>query len=278
MNIPNIGGLLTIGKSFVMANRPEILYGASVVSTLAAVVSAARAGYKSGQQVLEEEMKQVASPEPPFDTFLDYYTEYKEQGPHMDRKEIAKLTWLNYLPTAGITLAALGSTTGLHLVHVQEKKMLAAACIMAIDEVKKEAGEYEKSLKSLGFTTSDDPEALEAAADSDGVAKFVTGDGLVEEKYLVRDAKTQRDRWSNKLEVENAVNEVNNLLATEGECSLDTFYTYAGFNNIPEGCSLGWKGGTKLNVRWDTEIRDDDRIVRQFTFRPAPKEGYQPGS
>lgn len=255
MNIPNIGGLLTIGKSFVMANRPEILYGASVVSSVVSVVAAARGGYKSGQEVLLKE---------------------QTENRVLTTKEKANLTWINYLPAAAGTLGSLSATTGLHLVHVQEKKMLAAACIMAIDEVKKEAGNYEQSLKKLGFTMDDSPEALDAVADEDGVAKFVGGDGVVEEKYLVRDAKTQRDRWATKLEIENAINSVNSYLATEGSASLNSFYTLAGYNDIPEGEVLGWSGKPNLSIKWDTQIRDDDRPVRQFSFRPAPKEGFQP--
>jgi hypothetical protein len=253
VKIPNIGGLVSVCRSFVLANRPELLLGMSVTGTIVSVVAAARGGYKSGQEVLKVEL-----------------TEDRQ----LTTKEKAQLTWLNYLPAAAGTLGSISATTGLHMVHVKEKKMLAAACLMAIDEVKKEGENYKKELKNLGFTMSDDPDELEAVADEDGVARYVYGDGIVEERYLIRDNKTGRDRWGTKLEIENALNEVNALLAAEGQCSLDTFYTYAGFDTIPEGVELGWSGKPGVSVRWETTVRGDDRPVRGFTFRPAPKVGY----
>lgn len=256
MNIPNIAGILNVGKSFVMANRPELLLGMSVTGTVMSIVAAARGGYKSGQQVMEAEI---------------------EAGEALTLKEKAQLTWINYLPAAAGGLGAISATSGLHIVHVKEKKMLAAACLMAIDEVKKEAGNYEKSLKDLGFTMSTDEKELEKVADSDGVAKHIDGEGVIEELYLVRDKRTQRDIWSNKRKIDDAVNEVNDFINREGEASLNLFYTYAGFNDVPDGLDVGWTGGTKLAIGWDTEVRDDGRPVRQFTFRPQPKAGLVTG-
>lgn len=250
MKMPNIAGLAGVGKAFVMANRPEILFGASIVSTVAAVVSAARGGYKSGQQVMEAELT---------------------QGP-MTNKEKAQLTWINYLPSAGLTFAALGSTTGLHLVHVKEKKALAATALLAIEEIKKESEQYQSSLKQLGVALTDDPAALEAAADEDGVARVTNSDGVIDELYLVRDAKTGRDKWTNKLAIDEAVNTVNAILGKNGDCDLNTFYSHAGFADIEDGTEIGWSGGP-ISITWKTVERDDGRPVKQFTFRPAPKSG-----
>jgi hypothetical protein len=79
VKIPNPTGLISLGKAFIQANRPELLLGASIVSTVSGVILAARGGYKSGQQVLQQE--------------IDTKTE-------MTTREKAKLTWINYLPAA----------------------------------------------------------------------------------------------------------------------------------------------------------------------------------
>lgn len=258
MKLPNIAGLLGVGKAFVVANRPEILFGASVVSTVGAVVAAACGGYKSGQQVLLQELG----------TDLDA----RLDANLMTTKEKAQLTWMNYLPAAGLAASAVGSTTGLHLVHVKEKKQLAAAAIMAVDQVKNEAKKYEKALHDAGFTVKTDEESLEAAADEKGVARVYNSDGEIEEIYLVRDSKTQRDIWSNTARIDDAVLRCNELLMSEGSCDLDTFYSFAGFSTIPEGGHTGWSG-EKIAVRWSNAVRDDGRPVREFTFRPAPKLG-----
>lgn len=272
MKMPNVAGLFTVGKAIVSAHRPEILFGTSVVTTVAAVVAAARGGYKSGQQVLEAEMALAASPEPPFDTFQDYYATLKEQGPKLSNKEKAQLTWLNYLPAAGLTVGSIGATTGLHIVHVKEKKQLAAVALLAIDEVKKEAKKYEDALHEVGMTIKDDPASLEAAADEKGVAKVLNTDGEIDERYLIRDGKTQRTIWSNKRLIDEAVIECNEQLSPggEGDCELNFFYTQAGFANIPDGGDLGWSG-EKLSLSWKNTVLDDGRPVREFAFRPAPR-------
>src|SRR5690348_4725881 len=116
----------SVGKAVMAAHRPEILLGTSLVSTVAGMVTAARAGYKSGQQVMA----------------VEYNLEGQDKTEVLSVKEKTQLTWINYLPSAGIGMAALGATTGLHIVHVKDKKAMAAAALMAIEEVRKNADDY----------------------------------------------------------------------------------------------------------------------------------------
>lgn len=259
MKLPNPAGLITVGKAFVSANRPELLFGTSIVTTVAAVVAAARGGYKSGYAIAEEDIKQQVV-----------------GGEKLNRKEIAQLTWLNYLPAAGITAGALGSTTGLHLVHVKEKKQLAAAALIAIDQVQKEATAYKKDvLDSVGLSPTEDPKDLDKASKKSGVAKIVHTDGEIEELYLVRDEFTGRDVYSNKHRIEEAIIDLNNQLVYGEAVDLNTFYSYAGYGNVPLGDDYGWQSGERVDVRWlDNTNRDDGRPVRPFTFRPAPSDNF----
>lgn len=270
IKLPNLKGLTTIGKSFVMANRPELLFGASIVSTLGAVVMAAKGGYESGQEVLAKELG---------------YESYDSIGDREELhvKEKIQLTWLNYLPAAGLTGAAIGSTTGLHLVHVKEKKAIAAAALMAIDEVRKEGKEYTDRILAAVEEATDEEKRQEIVdnaldPDKDGVCDMRgSDDDILEELYLVRDGKTGRDIWSNKNKIEDAVNHVNQCIAKQGDCELNTFYSLAGFDNTPDGDDWGWSGDF-LELKWDTTTRTDQRPVQRFTFRTAPKEGYDRGA
>lgn len=265
IKLPNLKGFAVMGKAAVAAHRPEILLGTSLVGTVAAVVSAGFAGFKSGQQVMSKEYD---------------ITEETPKVAELDAKEKIQLTWLNYLPSAGITLAALGSTTGLHIVHVKEKKALAAAALMAIEEVKTEAKKYEdalvgsvdKNVKSEKAKQKIVDDALDP--DGDGFAETLQNtDHEVAEMYLVRDAKTGRDIWSNTLRIEEAVNSINNFIAKHGDCDLNSFYSNAGFENTPDGDDWGWSGSW-VELKWDTTTRDDGRPVKRFAFRTDPKKGY----
>jgi hypothetical protein len=262
MKLPNITGLVGIGRAFVTANRPEILFGTSMVTTVAAVVAAARGGYKSGYTVAEEDVKRQVMGQDV-----------------LDHKEIAKLTWINYLPAAGLTGGALGATTGLHLVHVKEKKQLAAMALLAVEQVQKEAEEYKQDLlENVGLAKSEDPKELDKASKKSGVAKVVGRSGEIEELFLVRDRRTGRDIFSNRLRIEDAANNVNRQLARNEAVDLNTFYGYAGFESVPDGDDLGWNPGVDVEVKWlkESEIRDDGRPSRPFRLDPEPEENYDP--
>jgi hypothetical protein len=251
IKIPNLSGLMTIGKGFIMAHRPEMLFGASVTATLGAVALAAKGGYDAGVKVERTE---------------------NTEGRILDTKEKIQLTWLCYMPAAITTVTAIGSTTGLHIVHVKEKKALAQAALAAIDEVKQQAKEFER--ENLGILSEEEKQdVLDKRSDEDGRAIIQNSDGEIEELYLVRDAKTGRDIWSNERRIEDAVIEVNRAINKNGDAELDFFYTHAGFNDIPDGNMMGWSG-EPIGLKWTTDTRDDGRPVRVFAFQPEPKKGF----
>ena len=246
-------GLVVLGKAFVMAYRPELLLGASITATAATGVLAAKGGYKA-RGIVDE-------------------AEAKEQRP-LTAKEKANLTWHCYWPAAAASLTAMGSTTGLHIVHVKEKKQLAAMALLAIDEVKNEA--QEKIDKVVGPLDKDQQEKVleeKAGKSKKGVAKVVDSDGEIEELYLVRDAKTGRDIWSNEHRITEAVLEINNFIAKHGDCDLNTFYNNAGYGETPDGQDWGWSGAW-VELKWDVTVRDDGRPVKRFQFVTDPKKGY----
>lgn len=268
MNIPNITGLMKVGKTFILANRPEILFGASITATLASVVMAAKGGYEARGIVDAEQARREHD--------VDDAGVVKE-GP-LTSKEKIQLTWLCYMPAAVTTIGALGSTTGLHIVHVKDKKMLAQAALSAIEEVKTSAKEFEKE-HTLGVLSNDEKQKiLEERAERVPIGEKLdshieNSDGIVEPMYLVRDARTGRDIWSNDHRIEDALIEVNNVINGSGDCEINHFYNHAGFASIPDGTQVGWSGAL-VSLEWTETRRDDGRPVRVFTFRPTPEKGY----
>ena len=248
MNIPNISGLVKVVKPFVLANRPEILYGTSITATIASVVLAARAGYEARGRVEETQNPSVdlKNPENP-----------------ITLREKVELTWPCYISPVVGTVTAIGSTTGLHIVHISDKKQMAAATLAAIEEVK-------ISSKQL----------LNESVPDNSIEKKETiqnSDGVVEDLYLVRDGRSGRDIWSNKLRIEDAINKVNEMINRDGDCGLNLFYSMAGFEELyPEGDDWGWSG-SHVEIQWDNGVRDDGRPVKIFRFRKAPDKDYDRG-
>lgn len=259
--LPNVVGLMKVGKAFVQTNRPEMLLGASVVASVGSTIMAAIGGYRSGKHVAALE---VAKGEP------------------LTKAEIVTETWQNYVPAAGLCVGAVAGTVGLHAVHVKEKKALVATALAAVEEVREEAKAY---IDELNESVEDHTTAktrdkireavLEKSADRNGgVARIFSSDGVVEELYLCRDARTGRDAWLNRLRVEEAMVEINDELAHDGEASLNTFYSHVGLNDIPDGDDYGWRGGDKVTLHWSSALKDDGRSASVFTFNPPPGRGY----
>jgi hypothetical protein len=262
---------MKVGKTFIQANRPEILFGASITATVASVVLAAKGGYDARGKVADEEMERIMLKLPP-EAVVPLEQAVNDDANRLTTKEKARLTWLCYMPAAVTTVGALGSTTGLHLVHVKEKKMLAQAALAAIEEVKTSAKEFEK--ETLGILTDEEKsKILEKREAEDGTATIQNSDGEIEELYLVRDAKTGRDIWSNKARIEEALLELNNVMNGSGNCDLNYFYHQAGFGHIPDGFETGWSGEL-VTLEWKETVRDDGRPVRVFSFRNSPQKGY----
>lgn len=271
MKLPNVKGLVLIGKGFVMAHRPEMLFGASVASTLGAVVLAAKGGYEARGLVEEAQHPSVDFTKPEVELSL---------------KEKAQLTWLCYSAAGVATITSLGSTTGLHLVHVKEKKALAQAALAAIEEVKTEAQSYiDRVIEAVdGEVDEETKEKIRenlVDPEKDGTTKVIGNtDGEVLELFLVRDPITGRDIWSNKARIEEGIVEVGNIINGSGEASLNNFYEQAGYGRIDQGELLGWSGvlpsisWVDLNGMPITGVRDDGRPYRGFRFQPDPEKDY----
>lgn len=271
-SLPNVGGVINIGKSLLKANRPEILLGTSVVTTIASSIMAGIGGYRSGKQVKEAEMSVKLQ---------DDGTPIITYDP-LSKLEVASMTWKNYAPAGGLALGAVASTVGLHAVHVQEKKALIATALAAVEEVRTAAKEY---IDDLNTSVDDNATAksrekiyqaaMEKSADRNGgSARVLNSDGVIREVYMCRDAKTGRDIWSNQLEIEEALLELNKELHNDGEASLGAFYSHAGFEPLEDGEEVGWNGGEKVELYWDVQRKGDGRPVCVFSFNPAPHSGY----
>lgn len=275
IKLPNINGIVKVGKNFIMAHRPELLLGAAVTSTIGSAILAAKGGYEARGIIERERADRVLNSQEKW--FPDYlqFSEAMDNAPQIPVKEKIQLTWLCYMPAAITTTTSLASISGLHLIHVKEKKALATAALAALEEVKEESKQFLKE-NTVGAMTPEEKEKIfEDRLANDPAVVMRDSDGEIEEMYLIRDAKTGRDIWSNQTRIEQAVLDVNNFIARHGECDLNSFYSNAGFGCTPDGDDWGWKGADWVELVWDATVRDDGRPVRRFAFRAQPKEGYR---
>lgn len=278
MKIPNISklkGAFGVGKAVLAAHRPEILLATSVVGGIASTILGARGGYEARDKIASEEMERVMMKLTP-EACVEVEELVNDDANRLTVKEKADLTWKCYVP-AGLTLVgSVASTTGLHLVHVKEKKALVTAGAIALEEAREKFKRWEN--ETLGALDDGDVEKIqervfEGSMDKDGKVKFQNSDGEIEELYLVRDAFTGRDIFSNEQRIADGLNSLNRWLVKEGDVELNHFYGVAGFGNVELGDEVGWSG-EPVSISWDLVQRDDGRPVRRFTFRPSPTRSY----
>lgn len=265
IKLPNVKGFLSVGKAFTMAHRPELLFGASVASTISAVVMAAKGGYESGRKIeaLEAQEERV-----------------------IPVKEKIQLTWLNYLPAAGLTGAALGSTTGLHLVHVKEKKAIAAAALMAIDELKNEANDYKEKVLEIvsdnGQTEEEKAKAIEELVPETG---WSAGDLMLQDRmYMMYDDLANRPVKSTRDLVRRAGEVLLSEINKKGYADLNLFYEEIDLTPSQMGSQLGWakedvqgyggKQGMEFITFGLTDLPDGSAGVA-FWFREPPTTDFE---
>lgn len=265
MKLPNVSGLFKVGRAALAAHRPEILLGTSVATTVMAVVMAAKGGYESGRKIEQIEAREERV---------------------LPVKEKIQLTWLNYLPAAGLTTAALGSTIGLHIVHVKEKKAIATAALMAIDQIRDEANDYkEEVLKIVNDDSKTHAEKADAVEELTPEKGWDTGDLILESgKYMCWDDLTNRPVKSNRDLIRRAGEVLLGEINKTGKADLNLFYDELDLAPSQVGSQLGWtkedvqgyggKKGMEFISFGLTDLPNGGAGVA-FWFREPPTSDYQ---
>lgn len=279
MNIPNLSrlkGAFNIGKAIVAAHRPEILLATSVVGGIASTILGAKGGYEARGIVDAEQRRR--------DNQVDGEGVIQPSAP-LTAKEKADLTWKCYVPAGVALVGSVGSTTGLHFVHVKEKKALVTAGALALEEAREKfkAWEAENTIGTMSNEEKQkvlDDRAKNTPIGEENNSHVQNSDGEIEELYLVRDPQTGRDIWSNKARIEEAIVEVGNTINGSRHASLNEFYVNAGYQALPQAYEFGWSG-VLPSISWTDEngmpitgVRDDGRPFRGFRFRPEPEKDY----
>lgn len=265
----NLSSYFNTAKNVITANSPVLLVGAGLTGVVSVAVLSARAGYKARGVVDAERMKRVASPEPPFDTFLDYYQTFDEQTPELDLKEKALLTWPLFVIPAATAVGTGASIIGVHVIHTKRYAALSALYAIGmdkLDEVKQNAEELLGPKKSQELNNR----IAQANVDRDPVQDhevIILEGGTT----LMHDDLSGRWFMGSHAIVEKAVGEINLMLAENGDASLNDFYDFVGLKPIPLGQNVGWSG-PRISPQFGSANTADGRSAVSYWFLEAPKE------
>jgi Family of unknown function (DUF6353) len=273
----NLSSAVRAAKTIITANSPVLLVGAAVAGVVSTGVLAAVGGYKARGIIDEEKARRVASPEGPFDTFLEYKKAFDEKAPELTVGEKFKLTWLCYAAPAVTGASTIASVIGVHTIHT--KRHAALAGLYAVTQTKLD--DYrEKAEELLGQKKTQQ-------LNNELAQKSIDGKPVDNHEVVILEGGTQLcyDDWSGRYFmgsvpiIEKAISEVNLRLVESGECTLNDFYEYAGLSPIPMGMDFGWNGGPKPNgtkkvePRFGTTATPDGRAAISFWFQQEPRKG-----
>lgn len=267
----DIASYVKTARSVITANSPVLLLGTTIAGVVTTGVLAAKAGYTARGIVDAERMNRVNSPEPPFDTFTEYYEAYLSQAPELTIQEKAQLTWLRYA-TAGISGAGtIAAAVGTHTVHTKRANAMAALYAVTsnkLDDMTEKAEQLLGPKKTQELQNQLGQKAIERNPNNEDKEVLILDDGT----ELCYDDWSGRYFMSSVQKLESVINDINRMLIDYGSASLNDMYEFMSLNHIPMGDEWGWSG-EKIEGRFGAVTSTDGRPAIAFSFHPAPKAG-----
>lgn len=255
-SLKNLSHSIGAVKSFVTANSPVLLVGASVTGVVTTGVLSAKAGYEARGKVEEKQHPDVDFSKPPVELTL---------------QEKTKLTAPLYIAPVLSGAGTMVGIVGIHKIHNKRNAALAGLYAVAssrMDDYQEKAEEL-LGVKKTQEMQNDVGQRTVDRGSYDANQVIITGRG----DELCYDALTDRYFLSSVVEIERAFNKMNDLLIKDGSASLNDYYDYVGLKTIPMGEEMGWSGNT-VEPRFAGVVTTDGRSAVSVSFLKGPQTGY----
>jgi hypothetical protein len=260
----NLQGLTKISKTvggFVTKNSPTILTGLSVAGVLATVVMGGKATIKALSILDDEyaEMNPSSKIQPAIHELTDEFT----------AKEMFKLTWKCYVPTAILGTITMGCIMGANSISLKRNAALAGLYSLSEKALK----EYqEKVVEKMGEAKHKEikEEIIKEKMEKNPVSNnevIITGRG----ESLCYDSQSGRYFKSDMTTIEAALNKMNRRLMNENTITLNEVYSELGLEGIKLGDIMGWDSAWgQIEPDFGSHIAEDGRpcLVLDFDMEP----------
>lgn len=258
-----ISNVLTATRAFVTNNSTIILTTAGAVGTVASAYLAARASFQAAEVIREEQEAIDNQPTPA--------TVQGHQPYQLTLQDKAKLTWMLYLPAAGVVVLTCGAIIGAN--RIGSKRTAAMATAFAITD--RAYNDYRaKVVEHIGEKKEQrvKDEVIQdkaAATPVPGNVVITTGD-----KQLCFDAWSGRYFKGSVEEIKAAVNNLNYSLIKSDYASLTDFYNLLGLERTQESDDVGWNNDKLLDVEIGACVSPDGEPALSIQYRVEPKRNY----
>lgn len=244
---------MTNAQYLLKKYSPAILTGVSMIGVVATTVLGIKATPKALKLINEAE---------------------KSKSDKLTKKEIVKVAWKPYIPTAISCVTTLGTILSLHILNTKTQNALTAA-YATLNNLHQE---YVAKTKELYGEDADQKVRNAILNDQPTMIKDLT-DG----KQLFWDYNSLRFFESTIDEVLRAENELNAQFAASGAVTLNDFYELLGLEPQMFAREIGWyDNGTYFEIQFENQLmlmdvgddRDDKIEVFAITAITEPNVAF----
>lgn len=254
-----------IGAS-LSKHSPEILTGIGIAGMVTTTVLAVKATPKALMLIEAEKERQTGK------RYIELGEDATEPVDKLKPKDVIKVTWKCYLPSAITCAASIACLIGASSVHNKRNAVLATAYKISESALT----EYrEKVVETLGERKE---EAIRESIAKDRVENnppVNQNEIIITEKgsTLCCDGSTGRYFKSDIDKIKKAINEINARLIYDSYVSINEFYEAIGIPGITNGDKLGWNidklGKDLLKIHFTPTLYEDTPcVVLDFPIPP----------
>lgn len=278
-----ITSLIKKAVGVISENSPVILTGMAVAGVVSTVVLAVKATPKAIALMDDEVYKRYEESqvkgsvqnkeELSFAEWLGIDTEtytWKDTTNMLTKREILKLAWKCYIPTAAVGAVTIACIIGAHNVHLRRNAALASLYSLTETAFKDYQAKIVETIgKNKELKVRDDICEDTIKKNPSGNAEVIfTGKGetLCYDSMSGRYFKTDLDK------VRKAERYLNRELLSEMFITLNQFYDELGLSHIKLGEEMGWnidKGN--IDIRFSAQLNDKDEPCLVLDYEVAPR-------
>lgn len=223
-------GLLRKTKSFLKSSSPTILTYFSVAGVVGTTVLAVKATPKALEIINDERLERADNDE-----------KFIYGSTPLPIKDVIRLTWKCYIPTALVGLSTIACIFGANVLNKRNQASLVSAYALLNQSYQR----YRNAAKTVYGEDADSKIKAQMAKDtyiSDewGYSVYSSELDSESEKILCYDLFSQRYFTSTMAAVLNAQYHINRNLNLHGYASINEFYDFLGIDKIDHGDDIGW--------------------------------------
>lgn len=253
----------------ISKNSPVILTGLAATGVVSSIVLAIKATPKALDNIDKEYLHEFCAPDREQDGY-DFENWKDDKAIPFTKREIFKLTWKCYIPTAAVGAVTIACIIGAHNVHLRRNAALASLYSLTESAFKEYQAKIVETIgKNKELKVRDNISEDKIKHNPTGDAEiFFTGKG----ETLCYDVMSGRYFKTDIDKVRRAQNDLNRRLMSEMFISLNELYDELGLSNIRLGEEMGWNIDKSLiDISFSAQLTENEEPCLVLNYEVVPR-------